>query len=260
MFAPIDLRKPVAGIHRRRSSNRMKVIRPNSQISLTPSDLDFIVETLGRQPEDAPFLRQLMSDPEALTEILDHPMLHRTLLEQSGCLRVSLPLYFYVLSRNALRREGVDDRLMADYIASMLSEFALGENLRARVPGSAVPLDYFFEMLAKLPELDPRASFALRTHMGNQALFCTGLFADRIRHRSETRGFPDVSYYESLGSNSYRTASYHPLAERLGLGSLLHALAELFQHARRALNDLADRIFSLGESPLDLERLIIRPS
>jgi hypothetical protein len=238
----------------------MKVIRPTSQISLTPSDMDFIVETLGRQPEDAPFLRQLMSDPDALPGILDHPLLHQTLLEQSGCLRVSLPLYFYVLSRNALRREGVDDRMMADYIASMLSEFACTKNIGARVPGCAAPLDYFFDMLAKLPELDPHASFALRTHMGNQALFCTGLFADRIRHRSETRGFPDVSYYESLGSNSYRTASHHPLAERLGLEALLSALAECFHHARRALNDLADRIFSLGDPPIDLERLIIRPA
>jgi hypothetical protein len=70
------------------------------------------------------------------------------------------------------------------------------------------------------------------------------------------RGFPDLSYYEALGQANFRMASDHRLAARYELGEIFATLSEEFQTARKALNDLSERIVSLGEDDGKMERMI----
>jgi len=122
------------------------------------------------------------------------------------------------------------------------------------IHGQPKSLDYFFEMLTALRTADDRTSFLIRAHIGNYSLFLSGVFPDRIRFRAEARGFPDLKYYESLGRTYYRMASDHKLAQRYAVDKVLNTLAERFQTTRLALNDIADRLFSIGDVnyPLDL--------
>src|SRR5258707_664064 len=142
----------------------------------------------------------------------------------------------------------------AEDVAEVLAEFAQSERSRYVMPGSLNSLDYFFEMLSALNAADDRTSFYIRAHIGNYSLFFSGVFPDRIRFRAEARGFPDVKYYEALGRTHYRMASDHRLAQRYAVDKVLNTLAERFQTTRRALNDIADRLFSIGDAscPLDL--------
>jgi hypothetical protein len=174
--------------------------------------------------------------------------LFRALLEQTGCLRVSNHFYFYVLVRNVLRRAGIQDRAVADYVAEMLTEYSRIEQSRCIVPGQTNPLDYFFEMLAALRTADERTTFLLRAHIGNHSLFLSGVFPERIRFRAESKGFPNLKYYQEVGRTNFRVASDHRLAQRYELAPIFHTLAENFEPARRALNDLSERIFSLGDN------------
>ena len=178
------------------------------------------------------------------------------LLERRGCLNVSSRFYFYILVRNVFRRSDIQDRTVADYVAEVLAEFVLAERSRCLVPGQANPLDYFFEMLGALRTADERTSFYIRVHMGNYSLFLSGVFPDRIRFRAEARGFPDLKYYEEVGRTQYRVASDHRLAHRYELNNILSTLAERFGTTRVALNDLADRLFSLGDPDYSLEALL----
>ncbi len=130
------------------------------------------------------------------------------------------------------------------------------ERSRCLVPGQANPLDYFLEMLGALRTADERTSFYIRVHMGNYSLFLAGVFPDRIRFRAEARGFPDLKYYEEVGRTQYRVASDHRLAHRYELNNILSTLAERFGTTRVALNDLADRLFSLGDPDYSLEALL----
>jgi len=111
-------------------------------------------------------------------------------------------------------------------------------------------------MLAALQTADERVGFLLRVHMGNYSLFLSGVFPDRIRFRAEVRGFPDLKYYEGLGREQYRLASDHRLAHRYELAGVLNTLSDRFETARQALNDIADRLFSLGEPPGPLDALL----
>jgi hypothetical protein len=231
----------------------MKMIQPNCRVQFAAEDIDFILSVLGRRLGTAECLLKLLADEESRDLILDDEALFHALLERGGCLRVSTRFYFYILVRQVFRRADIPDRAVADYVAELLSEFARAEQARGLAPGRAEPLDYVFEMLAALKTADERASFLIRVHIGNYSLFLSGVFPARIRFRSERRGFPDMKYYESMGRTHYRAASDHRLAQRYAVAGIFSTLAERFQATRLALNDIADRLFWLGEVPGPLD-------
>jgi hypothetical protein len=233
----------------------MRVIQPNFRVQFTAADIDFIVSNLERKTGDSDCVTRLLSDPDSRDAILDDEKLFRALLENRGCLTVSSHFYFYILVRNVLKRTGIDDRVVADYIAEILSEYSMIERTQCRVHGQAEPLNYFFEMLLALQRGDDRNNFELRAHIGNHALFITGMFPDRIRVRAEKRGFPDLRYFEGLGQSSFRIASDHRLAERYELTSVFDTLADRFRTARQALNDLSERLVAWDDGRYEVPLL-----
>ena len=102
----------------------MRVIQPNCRFQFTAEDVDFIVRTLGAKTGDADYLTKLLADQDTRDLILDDERLFHALLEHRGCLRVSTHFYFYVLVRQVMRRSGIEDRAVADYVAEVLSEFS----------------------------------------------------------------------------------------------------------------------------------------
>jgi hypothetical protein len=228
----------------------MIMIRPNCRAQFAAEDIDFILSVLGPKIGTAECLVQLLADEDSRDLILDNEALLHALLERRGCLRVSSRFYFYILVRQVLRRSDIKDRAVADYVAEMLAEFSRTERARCVVPGQAAPLDYFFEMLAALQTADDRTSFLIRVHIGNYSLFLSGVFPERIRFRAETRGSPDLRYYEGLGRTHYQVASDHRLAQRYEVSQIFSILAERFETTRLALNDIADRYFFLGDPNL----------
>lgn len=234
------------------------MIQPNCRMQFTAADIDFILSALDSKTDQRECLVQLLADEETRDLILDDELLHRALLERHGYISVSSHLYFYVLVRQVLKRAGVLDRSVADYVAEILAEFSRTERTRCVVPGEQVPMDYFFEMLAALQRADERTSFFIRAHIGNHSLFFSGVFYDRVRYRNETRGFPDVDYYEQLGRSSFRMASDHRLAKRYDLAPIFNVLADQFRETRLALNDLSERVLTLGDNSNSLDLLLKR--
>lgn len=234
----------------------MKMIQPNCRAQFAAEDIEFILSVLGGKIGTAECLIQLLADEESRDLILDDDALFHALLERRGCLRVTTRFYFYILVRQVFRRSDIQDRTVADYVAEVLSEFARSERARCVLPGQVIPLEYFFEMLAALKTADDRTSFFIRVYIGNYALFLSGVFPDRIRFRAEARGFPDLKYYEGLGRMQYRVASDHRLAQRYELVPILTTLSERFGATRLALNDIADRLFSLGDTVPLLDSLL----
>jgi hypothetical protein len=226
----------------------MKMIQPNCRVQFAAEDIDFILSVLGAKIETAECLTKLLADEESRDLILDDEVLFHALLERRGCLRVSTRFYFYILIRHVFRRSDIHDRAVADYVAEVLAEFARTERARCVVPGQTNPLDYLFEMLTALKTADDRTSFFIRVHIGNHSLFLSGVFPERIRFRAEMRGFPDLKYYEGLGRTHFRMASDHRLAQKYEVAKIYNTLAERFQATRLALNDIADRLFSIGEN------------
>jgi hypothetical protein len=234
----------------------VKVIQPNCRIQFTAEDVAFIADVLGKTSNCSAFLTRLLADPESRDLILDDEMLFRALLEQPNCLRVSSRFYFYVLVRHVLRHTGIKDRTVADYVAELLTEFSREERSSLTSLSHPQGLNCLFEMLAALETADDRTAFCIRAHIGNHSLFLSGVFPDRIRYRSERRGAPDLKYYEQLGRMNYRVAGGHKLAQRYELAPVFDILSAQFDRARMALNDLSERIFSLGDAETQLQQLV----
>jgi len=249
--------RALAASNRVKAHVTMKMIQPNCRVQFAAEDIDFIVSALGGRLGNAECLVKLLADEESRDLILDDDALFHALLERHGCLRVSSHFYFYVLVRHVFLRSDLKDRAVADYVAELLAEFARTERARCVVPGQPNPLDYFFEMLAALQTADDRTSFQIRVHIGNHSLFLSGVFPDRIRFRAEKKGFPDLKYYEAIGRAQYRVARDHRLAQRYELTNILSTLSERFEATRLALNDISDRLFSLGDPNYALDALLI---
>jgi hypothetical protein len=233
----------------------MKMIQPNCRIQFTAADVDFVLTVLGSRLGTVDCLVKLLADEGSRDQILDDPALFHALLEHRGCLAVSSRFYFYVLVRHVFKRSDLQDRDLADYVAEVLAAFSETSRAKCAVPGQSLSLDYFFEMLAALQTADERTRFLIRAHIGNHSLFLAGVFPERIRYRAESRGFPGLRYYEELGRTQYRMAGEHQLARRYHLEGILQTLAERFQATRRALNDIAERLFSIGDPDYSLHSL-----
>lgn len=225
----------------------MKVIRPNCRIQFTAEDIEFVLRVLSPGTETNPALVRLLADEESRDQLLDDERLYQALLQGTGCLSVSSHFYFYVLVRRVFRKAKIEDRRVADYVAELLAEFSRLERLHLQLTADFNPLEYLFEMLAALQQADERTSFLIRAHIGNHALFLSGVFPDRIRHRAEKKGFPNLSYYEDLGRSSYRVAGDHRLARHYELTPVFATLSECFHETRQALNDLAERLLHIGD-------------
>src|SRR5258708_32175488 len=235
----------------------MKMIQANCRVQCADEDMYFILSVLGNHIGTAECLVKLLADEESRDLILDDEALFRALLERRGCLQVSSRFYFYILVRNVFRRSDIQDRSVADSVAEVLEEFSRPERAQCVVPGQASPLDYFFEMLAALNTVDDRTRFLIRVHIGNHSLFLAGVFPERIRCRAETRGFPDLKYYEGLGRAQYRIASDHRLAQRYEVAGIFDTLSERFNTTRQALNDISARVLFIGDANYPVESLII---
>ncbi len=227
------------------------MIQANCRAQFTADDFSFVVRVLAKSQKDAVSLVSLLSDENERDAILDHDLVYHSLVDDAGCLKVSAAFYFYVLTRRVLRRVSLDERALTDYVAAVLLGFSKTNQLAA--PGQANPASrsfaYISDLLTKINMAPPEQVFLLRAHMANYSLFLSGLFAERVHSHAQRRGGPGLSFYEAIGQSAYRTAADHPQARRTDLETIFRLLGEEFRRVRVALNDLAETLFHLHETP-----------
>lgn len=227
--------------------NREPMIQPNCRARFTAEDFNFIVRTLSRTDRQAVSLVELLTDTETRDQILDHETLIRAVLENPGNLTISQQFYFYVLARLALKRSGIDDRLLADYVAALLEKFSRIRQLHA--PVENLEAHYLSDLLLALKGATPYQSFLIRAHVGNYSLFITGIFHESVERRRQ-RGAPSCSFYEDIGRTNFHALASHDMAKRFELSLLFETLADRFHDCRVALNRLAEEFVDLGDSRL----------
>lgn len=184
--------------------------------------------------------------------LLDDPRLLAALLESPLGARASYPMVAYVLVRHALRRVGEGDRVLADYAAAVFLHFGM----RDRATRVSETDDEVYTTLADLlrdaertgdgtaagDAEAARRSLLVRAHLGNYALWLSGVFPDFIESRRWRRGGPDLDYYEELGRRGFALAADHRLASQQGLAPLYAAAAERFALLRAALTHVSDTL------------------
>lgn len=179
---------------------------------------------------------------EGMDPLLDDPRLLDGLLHSRQAAHASLPLFSYVMVRHAFRAAGAGERAVADYVASIVLHFGM----RQRALRLADHDDETYSTLASIGETvevrDATRGFLARAHLGNYALWLSGLFPDHIEQRRWRRGAPGLEYYETMGAKGFRLAAEHRLAHEHGMAPLYGEVSECFPRLRTALNALSDRL------------------
>lgn len=184
-------------------------------------------------------LSEVLAD-RGLDALLDDPRLLAALMQAPGGVQASLPLFCYVIARQALRALGEDDRALADYLAAIVIEFGMRDRATRIADHDDEVYGSLAALLADADTGDARRSFLVRAHLGNYALWQSGLFADGVEARRWRRGGPNLDYYEELGRRGYQLAARHQLANEYGVAALFAAAAERFTVLRCALTNVSD--------------------
>ena len=224
---------------------------------LTRDDAQLALRLIARDDAREMERGETLLREQGIDSLLDDPRLLAALLSAPRAAHASYPLFAYVAVRHALREEGEDNRALADYVAAVLIAFGT----RGRAERVAETDDEQYDTLARLlqdvDDRDAKRAFLVRAHLGNYALWLSGLFPDYIEHKRWRRGGPDLDYFEEMGRRGYRLAADHRLAEQHGLRPLYATAAERFEVLRAALNNLSDRLlFPNVHSPERLMRQV----
>lgn len=223
---------------------------------LTKQDLDFIIRALAPAGQDTAALKSLVADRQVRDDLLDHPRLLEFIAGHRQHLNISLSLFFYVMVRHALREYQIQDRAVADYVASLLVEFSSTARPQRIAAPHEKSYSYFFDMLYDLLEAGSQEAFLIHRYMGDHALFIAGVFPDFIHHRENYHPpAPGLEYYEHMGSVGYERASQHSLAEQYQLVEIFELLARHFRDVRLALNYMTDEYLHLDRHKMSMDRV-----
>ena len=217
------------------------MIRADLRSRLRAADVELVILLLSRGSAHrrAAVERQLAAEgPDAL---LERPELLERLLAVRTMLVPSEALFFYVVLRHALRRSGVDDRELADYLGSLMLEFGRRDRAWRVDWNDDARHAYLVDILVDLEATSGERRFKVMAHLGNYALWLAGIFPDYIAARRLRSGGPDVSYYDALGRRGFGMASDHELADQYGLEDVFRSAAERYSEIRTALNGVSER-------------------
>lgn len=233
------------------------MILANVRQQLTRDDAQLALRLIARGSSDVMEEAETALREQGVDALLDDPRLLAGLISARQAAHASLPLFAYVVVRHALRDAGEGDRMLADYVAAILLHFGMGQRATRISDADDEVYTTLADLAGALESADAPRSLLVRAHLGNYALWMSGIFPDYIETRRWRRGGPDIEYYEEMGRRGFTLAAAHRLAAERGLAGLFAAAAARFPVLRQALNNVSDSLlFPNYHSPEKLMRQV----
>jgi hypothetical protein len=233
------------------------MIQADLRHTLTRDDAQLALRLVARDSA-----RDLSAAEEALQHhgidaLLDDARLLTALTSDSRAAYASLPMFVYVVVRHSLRELGESERMVADYVASVVVHFAAHDRAWRIAQHDDESYDTLAALLADSSGADAKRTFLVRQHLANYSLWLSGMFPDHVTLRKWRRGGPDLSYYDEMGRQGFLLAAEHRMADSTGLRPLFARAAGEVPLIRHALNRVSDRLLFPGmHSPERLMRQI----
>lgn len=232
------------------------MILPNVRAAFGRAEAGYLIWLLTRGSEAAREREERRLAEEGFDAILDDPRTFNALLANDhGLSTAPQNVVFYVLVRHALLEHGITDRTLADYISALLINYGQGRRAYRIDDGEATDYAYLIDLITAAENAKGHHAFLLQAHLGDFALWISGLFPDFITARVQRRGAPPIAYYESLGASGYRSAANYNEAARSGMTQVYRGCADAFPDLRVALNSISDRHFFPARGA-SIERLL----
>lgn len=217
-------------------------------------DLLFLFEHFpvpGVDPVEA--VQRVHAQPLMLESVLESRYVHDALMDRRAqWLDVSPQLFFDVMLRRAL--PGPRDRLerqVIHYLANLLGLFARTERVYRLQADDAACFEYLADLVREGLESGPDRRFLVNAHIGNYALYLSGVCAPWVEYRRDVRRRPvSLEFYKRMGSSHYASAAGSHHAQDFGLREVFRRLAERFEHFRLGLRRMAEDVFPTRLRPL----------
>lgn len=211
-----------------------------------PKDLLFLFEhfpVAGVDPVEA--VRRVHEQPLMLESVLESNYVYAALMDpRAHCLDVSPQLFFDVMLRRVI--PGPRDRLdrqAIHYLANMLGLFSRTERVYRLQHDDATHYEYLADLVREGLESGPERRFLVNAHIGNYALYLSGICAPWVEHRRDFKRRPvSLEFYKRMGCSHYASAAGSAQAQEFGLGDVFRRLAERFEHFRVGLRRLAEDV------------------
>lgn len=210
--------------------------------TLTRHDVALALALLAQQGSEMRERGEHELREQGLDALLDDPALLPAMVNTPRGREASLPLFCYVLVRHALLQAGEKSRTLADYAASIVLHFGLRDRAQRIHATDDQTYDTLAALLEDAERAHPRRAFLVRAHLGNYALWMSGMFPDRIVERQHRRGGPTLEYFETMGRRGFQMAAEHRLATEHGVAMLFALAAERFPLLRVTLNRISDAL------------------
>jgi hypothetical protein len=211
--------------------------------TLTRDDAQLALRLIARGSAESLMACEALLRDGGIDALLDDPRLVPAMLASRAGMHTSLPLFFSAVVRHALAQADEHDRALADYVADILIHFAARGRAERIAEHDDQTYDTLAGLLAEANCASADRSFLARQHLGNYALWLSGLFPDRIETRRWRRGGPSIDYYDELGRRGFALAAETRVANDHGIRSLMEHAAERFVVLRVALNRVSDTLF-----------------
>ncbi|HLH33760.1 MAG TPA: hypothetical protein VKX41_03745 [Alloacidobacterium sp.] len=141
---------------------------------------------------------------------------------------------------------GIDDREVTSYVADLLTDFCISDRLYPIRDPEGRPLKEVAEMLlASDPVNGTAPSFdaerEIRKHIGDYALFCTGMYPESVHKWRENE---NANLYDMIraGKESYYIVSTFDLFEYAVEAPLFGRLSESFENCMYGLNQVRSEL------------------
>ncbi|UCD23088.1 MAG: hypothetical protein JSW51_08450 [Gemmatimonadota bacterium] len=227
------------------------MILANLQERLTPKDLEFVVQALSQDDEQSRTELEQLLMQQGVDALLDRPELFELLRDSQEIGSPSPELFICVAVRETLRRVGISDTRLSNYVGALLYEFGLRDRAYRISQHDDQVYRYVADIVADIDQESGRRRFLLQAHLGNFTLWLAGVFPDRISARKQLKGGPGLEYYEAMGAQGFRQAANNHIARSLDVADVYARVADSFATLRVALNRLSDSTLFADYSSAD---------
>jgi hypothetical protein len=237
-------------------------LQKDSLQELSDKDLLFLIKSYVTKRRDYKNIANLIrGDEDIIGKMIDSDRVFSKVMNcKERILEVSPYFLFSLLLRRALREKREDtefieetieilnstesvtpwnrnrllglleDKKVSNYIVNVLTKFAKSSRLFKIVEGEEESYNYIVDMIADSLRSDNIRKFYTYCHIGNYALFLTGMVQEYIEYRYEYKQRPvDEHYYVDFGKAYFSLASEHINARKNRLSDTLSQLSEGFE-------------------------------
>lgn len=201
---------------------------------LTHSDFKLIADIAWNQKLSDTEVGRFSMEASSIDWALDDDKLKDFVDKNKRFDKISFALYLYVTNRYILLKNGIANRDICDYIGNVLYEFGFGNRYSKISKLDDENYHYLSDILIDIRESKDFRQFLLSQHLGNYALWRSGLFNN-----------VDEQYYIAMGKMGYKMAAINPQSQEYQ--SLYYELSDNFSVILKSLREFSKGTSLIGE-------------